>query len=291
MCIVFFYDANDLLLSQKIETLLVQRNLRGMQQVQKSLKPGYCLRAAGILQQAILYKKEKNILIGTGFPVGDTFETDGPVGALILYQVLKKLGAKPILVCGGPIAEALQRDYCVHKICINEKHIAEDVAAQAHSQLQPSVVFSIERPGLAKNGQYHNMRGEDISDYAASFDYFVMLAKCPTIAIGDGGNEIGMGNVAECIASLNVIPAITPCDELIIADVSNWGVYGLLAFLSLWHRQDFLAEVCPQKVLKYLSAQGSVDGVTRKNELTEDGLPASEGIALIKQFRQLVKFG
>jgi len=283
------YKSNDLLLSYKIESLLVQRNLRGMQQVQKSLKAGYCLRAADILQQAILYKKENPIFIGTGFPVGDTFETDGPVGAVILYRVLKKLGAKPVLVCGGPIAEALQQDYCVYNIYINEKHIAEDVAAQAHSQLQPSVVFSIERPGFAKNGRYHNMRGEDISDDAACFDYFVTLAKCPTIAIGDGGNEIGMGNVANAIAGFDIIPAITPCDELIIADVSNWGVYGLLTFLSRWHQQDLLADVCPKKVLQFLSAQGSVDGVTRKNELTEDGLPASEGIALIKQFRQLIE--
>jgi hypothetical protein len=41
-------------------------------------------------------------------------------------------------------------------------------------------------------------------------------------------------------------------------------------------------------ILKYLSSLGSVDGVTRQNELTEDGLPASEGIALIGQLQELI---
>ncbi len=37
----------------------------------------------------------------------------------------------------------------------------------------------------------------------------------PSVGIGDGGNEIGMGNLAE------VIPGV---DRLVLASVSNWGV-------------------------------------------------------------------
>ena len=40
------------------------------------------------------------------------------------------------------------------------------------------------------------MRGIDISEHCGCFDFFVTEARCPTIAIGDGGNEIGMGNLA-----------------------------------------------------------------------------------------------
>lgn len=276
---------NEQLLSEQIENILVERNLRGMKSLQPQLPSGYCLRAAKLLKNL-----KGNILIGTGFPVIDTFETDGPVGALILYQALETLGATPVIVCGTPMANALQHDYRICVISVGKKQRSLVEAQRALAHYQPQAIISIERPGLAENGCYHNMRGEDISDRAACFDFFMDEASCPTIAIGDGGNEIGMGNVKDYLTQLNIIPAVTECDELIISDVSNWGVYGILAFLSLWSKKDLLNEACPEQILKYISKLGSVDGVTRKNELTEDGLPASEGIALISRIRALIGY-
>lgn len=276
---------NEQALSTDIENMLVERNLRGMKDLQPELSPGYCLRAASILRHI-----KGTVLIGTGFPVVDTFETDGPVGALILYKALEILGAHPVLVCGTPMANAFQNDYRTHVISIGKKDIGLSEAKRALAHFSPQAIISIERPGLAKNGCYHNMRGEDISARAACFDFFMDEATCPTIAIGDGGNEIGMGNVKDFLAQLDIVPAVTECDELIIADVSNWGVYGILAFLSLWSKHDLLAETCPEEVLKYISSLGSVDGVTRRNELTEDSLPASEGIALIARIRALIGY-
>ena len=276
---------NEQLLSEQIESMLVERNLRGMKDLQPQLTPGYCLRAA-----SVLYNIKGTVLIGTGFPVMDTFETDGPVGALILYRALELLGATPVLVCGTPMANAFQHDYRTCVISIGKKDIGLAEAQRALAHFKPQAIISIERPGLAENGCYHNMRGEDISARAACFDFFMDEASCPTIAIGDGGNEIGMGNVKDFLAQLDIIPAVTQCDELIISDVSNWGVYGILAFLSLWSEQDLLSETCPEKILKYISNLGSVDGVTRKNELTEDSLPASEGIALISRIRALIGY-
>ena len=276
---------NEQLLSEQIENMLVERNLRGMKDLQPRLTPGYCLRAA-----TVLHNIKGTVLIGTGFPVMDTFETDGPVGALILYRALEMLGATPVLVCGTPMANAFQHDYRTCVISIGKKDIGLEEAQRALAHFKPQAIISIERPGLAENGCYHNMRGEDISDRAACFDFFMDEASCPTIAIGDGGNEIGMGNVKDFLAQLDIIPSVTQCDELIISDVSNWGVYGILAFLSLWSEQDLLSETCPEKILKYISNLGSVDGVTRKNELTEDSLPVSEGIALISRIRALIGY-
>lgn len=272
-------------LSKQIEDMLVERNLRGMKDLQPELIAGYCLRAAKVLRGI-----KGTVLIGTGFPVVDTFETDGPVGALILYRALEILGATPVLVCGTPMANAFQHDYRTCVISVGKKNNGLAEAKRALAHFKPDAIISIERPGLAENGCYHNMRGEDISARAACFDYFMTQATCPTLAIGDGGNEIGMGNVKSFLAQLDIIPAVTECDELIIADVSNWGVYGLLAFLSLWSQHDLLSETCPEEILKYISNLGSVDGVTRKNELTEDSLPASEGIALISRIRALIGY-
>jgi hypothetical protein len=83
---------------------------------------------------------------------------------------------------------------------------------------------------------------------------------------------------------------MTTADELIVADVSNWGAYGLIAFLGLWQEKDLLAKINPLAILQYLSQLGSVDGVTRVNQLTEDGLPVSEGLAVIRQLRQITGF-
>lgn len=280
-------NASELLnLSQQIENLLVAKNLRGMKSIQPELKPGYCLRAATILKDISGY-----VLIGTGFPVIDTFETDGPVGALVLYKALEKLGAKPVIVCGTPMANILQLDYKVFVISEGSEEFGKAQAKRALEHFKPEAVISIERPGLAADGFYYNMRGENISARTACFDYFLNDAECPTIAIGDGGNEIGMGNVKDALASLNIIPAITTCDELIVADVSNWGVYGILAFLQIWNEQDLLSEVQPEVILGYLSSGGSVDGVTRINELTEDGLPASVGIQLINDIKHIITEG
>ena len=134
------------------------------------------------------------------------------------------------------------------------------------------------------------MRGEDITAGCAFFDPFISSADCPTIAIGDGGNEIGMGNIASAIATLDINASVTGCDELLVADVSNWGAYGLIALLALWAERDLLAEVSPMGILDYLSAKGSVDGVTRENTLTEDGLEAEEGMRVIRELRALSGF-
>lgn len=273
-----------LALSQQIEDLLVARNLRGMKLVQPALQPGYYLRAAELMNNCT-----GTVLIGTGFPVVDTYETDGPVGAIALYRALERIGAKPVLVTGGPLAKALANDFTIHEIPVgNADHAA--LSQQALDELQPELVISIERPGMAADGNYYNMRGEDISARCACFDYYVKLANCPTIAIGDGGNEIGMGNVTAALAELDINASATGCDELVIADVSNWAAHGLIALISVWRDQDLLADWDNLAVLQYLSERGSVDGVTRENTLTEDSLPSADGQQLIEQLRKLTNF-
>lgn len=272
-------------LSQRIENLLVERNLRGMKAVQPALQPGYCARACALIQSAC--ETRGTVLIGTGFPVTGTFETDGPVGAIALYKTLETLGATPVLACGPPLSSELSTDYRIEPLAIGPQSEKCAEARTALARLQPALIVSIERPGKAADGNYYNMRGEDISAGAACFDSFFEQASCPTIAIGDGGNEIGMGNIADHLQQLDIIPSSTRCSELVIADVSNWGALGLIALLG-WHsRRNLLDDIDTLAILEYLSQRGSVDGVTRRNELTEDGLPATEGIELIARLREL----
>ena len=272
-------------LTQQIENLMVARDLRGMKHLQKALVPGYYQRAA-----QTLYDCKETILIGTGFPVDDTFETDGPVGAIALYDTLKHLGANPIIVCGDPLARVIGDDYQVYQISVGDLSKGKQEAITALEKLNPGVVLSIERPGLSAGGFYANMRGEDISARCACFDYFLIEADCPTIAIGDGGNEIGMGKVSEALNTLPITPAVTSCDELLVADVSNWGAHGIISLLGYWCGEDLLSKINTLEILKYISARGSVDGVTRLNTLTEDSLESGAGQQLIDELRRITGF-
>lgn len=273
---------DELRLSIAIEDLLVNRNPRGMKTVQASLEPGYYLRAARLLRDVT-----GTVLIGTGFPVADTFETDGPAGAMVLYTALERMGARPVLVCDSPLCDVLAEDHRVHRIRANGGGAARSEAREALVELAPEVIVSIERPGLTAAGSYVNVRGEDITDRCARFDDFVESAACPTVAIGDGGNEIGMGNAGAALSDLGIAPAATRCDELLIADVSNWGVYGLLAIIGYWRGEDLLGAVSPPELLSYLCGKGGVDGITRENAPTEDGLPAAAGMEIIRSLRSL----
>jgi hypothetical protein len=273
-----------LALSQQIEQLLTERNLRGMQQVQQQLRPGYILRAARLFN----LPAGSTVLIGTGFPVLDTFETDGPVGAIALYQAAQALKLNPYLVCGRPLFALLTQHYQCAELAVNQRASQQQQAMALLARLQPALVLSIERPGLSAAGTYVNMRGEDISARCASFDDLLNLAPCPTLAIGDGGNEIGMGNVQAALAGLNITPSITECDELVVADVSNWAAWGIIAMLSVLRGHDLLAGANLLSLLEFLTANGCIDGVTRQSTLTEDGLPYQAGEALIRRLQQLI---
>ena len=80
-------------------------------------------------------------------------------------------------------------------------------ASELLSRLEPSLLISIERCGLTKDGTYLNMRDVDISPQTARLDH-LFLQHPRTIGIGDGGNEIGMGNLAQ------FIPGVEPCPEI-----------------------------------------------------------------------------
>jgi hypothetical protein len=286
---------DDLVLSQQIENLLVASNPRGMQTIQPALQTGYYLRAAQMVAQS-----KGAVLIATGFPVKGTFETDGPLGAVALYRVLSQLGANPVLVCCEPLASVFQEDYqtyCMPTGFSDEIQAGVQGQSQAQQQVkkilstyEPELIITIELPGRGEDGFYYNMKGVNISDQVMGFDDVLLSANCPSICIGDGGNEVGMGNIVDSLSCLDIIPCATKCDELVIADVSNWAAHGIIAMLSNLIKVDLLSEWDNHHFLEYFSRHGSVDGVTGEQTLTEDGLPCEVTDAVITQLRNLSGF-
>ncbi|MEM1142860.1 MAG: glutamate cyclase domain-containing protein [Pseudomonadota bacterium] len=270
-------------LSVQIEDRLVALNPRGMGTLRPHLRPGYCLRSAQILLRA------DSVLIGTGFPVAGTFETDGPVGALALLTSLEALGKTVTLACADPLATALEADFPVLRLEAFNVAAGRQEATTNLSALKPEVVVSIERPGLCADDRYYNMRGEDISAHCAVFDYYLSQANCPTLAIGDGGNEIGMGKVSAAVEQLAVKPVQTSCEELVVADISNWGAYGVIALMQALSATTLLDSIDHRGLLEYLSARGSVDGITREKTLTEDGMDCEVGERLLADLAAMIK--
>lgn len=268
------------LAAEQVEAWLVARNPRGMAVARQALVPGYLQRAA-----TLLYQPGRTVFIGTGFPVAGTFETDGPVGAIAIYRMLQQLGVTPVLICGDPLFSVLAPHFHTEAFALGIEGSAR--AQELLSLYQPAAILSIERPGKAADGCYYNMRHEDISAKVADLDALMHLAMCPTIGIGDGGNEIGMGKIKETVKALDIRPAVTDCTELVVADVSNWAAYGLAYHWSLQSGINLFSLCDNLPTLRFLSDHHSVDGVTRLNTLTEDGLSADIGAALCNSIYQL----
>jgi hypothetical protein len=162
-----------------------------------------------------------------------------------------------------------------------------------------SHAISIERCGRSADGAPRNMRGEDISAFTTPLDELFLAGPWQRVAIGDGGNEIGMGSLPASLIGAHVahgetIACATPADHLIVAGVSNWGAYGLMAALAVL-RADWSGTIA-----KFLTAErdlavtraivakaGAVDGVTARNEPTVDGFGPEIHGALIDELRRI----
>ena len=273
--------AEAIAVSRAVETLLIRENHRFMAEIREALEPGYLLRAAEYLLAC-----SGPVYIVTGFPVNDTFETDGPAGAFALYRLCEKMGHQVVIITDTVIAGALQDRFVCRSIAGTSFETVSKTAEALYREAPPGLVISIERPGMAADGRYYNMIGEDITAHCGIAEPYLVFAPCPTIAIGDGGNEIGMGNVLSGLSKLNIRPAVSTCSELIVADVSNWGAYALCD-MTTWLSGDHLPEWNEFATdLDYLVSQGAVDGVTREATPTEDGFTREKTSLLLTDIRR-----
>src|SRR5690606_37507077 len=121
----------------------------------------------------------------------------------------------------------------------------------------------------------------------------------PTIGIGDGGNEMGMGNANGILRSLlifgdpkyngGIVPA-KETDFVIPATVSNWGGYGLAAALAaMLHSPEIMHdEAAERRMLTASSFQGLIDGVTGTTGTSSDGLSEDVHVAIVGLLRALI---
>ncbi|HIY18326.1 MAG TPA: DUF4392 domain-containing protein [Candidatus Blautia avistercoris] len=257
-------------MEETVEDVVLRHSNRGMNILREYMEEDYCKKAV----ERLLSLEKGNVLLTTGFYVAGHAETDGPVGTMAVAKALDKLGFQPTIVtdqyCRGFFEiENLNVEYM-------ELHAGSRDYEELLEKYQPVCLISIERCGHNVENDYANMRGISIKKETARVDRLFELAmdrEIPTFGIGDGGNEIGMGNLKEIIAGkLSLVPCEVEVDDLIIATVSNWGAYAMTAYMQMMEHVPVLPSYEEVKAyLKEIVKMGSVDGVTKEQVLSVDG--------------------
>lgn len=257
-------------------------------------------------------------------------ENDGPAGAAAIVRALvlaRKatcvvLAEQTLLASiGGVLTSAglsvlpyeqvrsASKDGSLSAVCLRSFPLNDAEAPQAAAalldEIKPALLFSTERVGRNADGIYCSMRGIDYGMGRARIDFVFEEAGrrgIPTVAVGDGGNEIGMGSVAEAVRKHVKfgdkrpdggagIGAVACADVLVTAACSNWGCYGIVAALAarladsrLVHTPEMEARLLQRGV--ELGLINTVDGLVDANV---DGIPRATHIAVAELIGAVVR--
>lgn len=275
-----------------LEKIILQEDTRNISKLKEFLHENFLDEAA----KKISTKKGK-VFIVTGFFISyaNSPETDGPPGAVAIGFALKQLGFEIIYITD-------KWSFSMIKGLLSEKDTLINFPVTSHSEsdsfskkliekYSPSMVISIERASLVEDGTYRNWKQEDVSKYNAKIDY-LFTPSLYSIGIGDGGNEIGMGNLSEKIKSIKGLPdqpSITKVDDLIISSCSNWGAFGLIAAISKIKKQNLLLSVEQVKKIIIKSVDlGAVEGLSGKKIYAVDGRGLKEDSKCLDQLHNYI---
>jgi len=280
-------------------------------------------------------------VILSGFPCCVTqtppTETDGPPGACAIARAALALGHDRVVLatddCNVDVfraaAQRLLEEY-PDKFSVQGFPASSTTKTEAEDRRladlaeQCTLLVACERAGPGKDGNCYTMRAINMTanGLIAPLHRLVDMTRnkesgiVPFIAIGDGGNELGMGKVIEKIVSNpkirdgSTIGCVVPADRLIAASVSNWGGYALAAGAALvrasssvqqqsenkeagdvhavakeWIDQCVPSERDEIELLDRCVKAGCRDGVSGEMEATVDGMPLEASLQCLRDIR------
>jgi hypothetical protein len=276
------------------------------------------LHAARLLTERV--SRGARVILATGWPsrswlMQGLTETDGPVGAAYLARVLEQAtGCVPLLLMDrrlhavgaavlrraglilADLPTALRSKEGRHTAAVSALldfttywEVADAEAESLLETLQPAALIAVEFPGASLAREFHNTTGRLVpSALVPKVDTLFARARergALTIGIGDGGNELGMGNIRCAIermapAQAPAVPA-TEVDALIVACISNWGAFGLGATIAYLCQQPDLPrtpDICA--ITAAASEQGAIDGLSAYVDPRNDGTSQATNAAL-----------
>lgn len=307
------------------------------EEVRNLTQQSVSLAAATLLRDNL--KRGSVVLIATGWldrPHINTSiaESDGPPGAAVLARALHVgLGAVPLILVEEEIVQAtIQTVQAAGLRCVSPQEAvrAVDSPASIHAasvialpknyadakaltmslcdEFDVGAFIAIEKGGMNDRQRIHTSRGHDTTDALGKAD--AVLEVCTdrgihSVAIGDGGNELGMGKIrsglmgrlrfsenCQCDCQGGVVP-IRPVDVLVPATVSNWGAYGVGAALACLLDDPNILQTLEleESILRASAAAGFIDGVSGYVAPTADGLPLKTQLAVVTMLRAVFGFG
>lgn len=243
-------------------------------------------------------------------------ETDGLNGLGQLAAGLSEAGIRVTAITDAPCAKAVWAvtKALPHEVGLEVVSVSAESVRHLRRKLeqdkQPLThLIAIERCSLGQDGKPHREHGWDISGDTAPLDYLYQdegwTPGWKTIGIGDGGNEIGMGNLPADIVETDIpngtlIAARTRADFLIVSGVANWGAYALLAAIAA-ARPEWSPSLLKhfhgkmeQEILEAAVNVGQAIDDSRTDRLgqlqmTIDRLPLADHVAIIEELGSLVR--
>lgn len=257
-------------------------------------------------------------------------ENDGPSGAAAIARALA-IARRAKIICAveetlaAPISAVMQaaglsvvsaqeadiasQDGSLATIVMEAYPVDDESGRPAAKEwldsYSPDLLFSTERVGRNSNGIYYNMRGRDYGMGRARIDHLfdaALEAGIPVVAVGDGGNEIGMGKIADAVQAHipfgaegdcpcgGGIGAVTGADILVTAGVSNWGCTAIAAAMAarmkdarLLHSPD-----AEHRLLEVMTAKGLINSTHGIIDPNVDGIDRDVHVAVAHLARALV---
>ena len=288
-----------------------------------------CMRAARLLDESV--KENSLVYIFTGFVLlpHKKPETDGICGALQMARaVVEAYGATPILIVPADsvraavnmapvvglhayesIEEARALPYSVGVITFTKDPGEAPKQAEQMLALElPSAAISTEAPGANTVGAYHNAAGMGITELEAKSDILWNMLRdkgIPTLAVGDLGNEIGMGTLGAhikrfipraaegtCVCGCGGgLMACSTADAVVTATVSDWGIYAICAALAYLHdNMDISPEAeMVRAAITTASRSGMVD-MTGRLTPGVDGFDVEFNVLLATLMRRVAEY-
>lgn len=312
---------------------------RGMKAL---IVPGDLFQAAEIFvrRASPTCSRRRLLVVLSGFPCCVDYtpptETDGPSGAVAIGRAGLALGYLRVVIVTDECNHQVYQVACAGTEIVVESFPAipstssctiststststsgnfteQDEARFSALKESCSLLIACERPGPSQDGRCYTMKGIDMTARGLIAPLHRFVDECPNVpflAIGDGGNELGMGKVyddivKQFIANGATIGCVVKADHLIAASVSNWGGYALAASAALvkatndseghgnvdavvdeWTRRCLPTEQEEIDLLQRCVAVGCRDGVSGKMEATVDGLPLARSLQCLRDIRQ-----
>ena len=176
-------------------------------------------------------------------------------------------------------------------------------------EFNPTAMVFVEKAGPNQHGIFHSIlgtgRGDEMIANAHCLVEFAKAEGILTIGIGDGGNEIGFGNVVDAVRDIQAfgrkckcacqggVATVVGTDVLVSAAVSNWGVYGIAAMIAFLVKDpDLLHDTDTEyRMLVDCVRAGGMDGAVARLIPLVDGTSQEVQTSIITILHEIIRNG